>query len=174
MNKFFLTVACLVMTTAVAWGQLEFFEQFDYAAGPLNGIGGWTRHSGDTNQVDILDTDGDVGKSLSHTGYHTPAGRRVFIISTETEDVGRNLSQNYNSGAVYASFLMKIKKLPTTTGEYFFHFIGGAAHGGTVWVRRKGTTDKVELGVNARTTATSTIWSTTELDTGKTHLVVVK
>ncbi len=169
----FLVVGLTLNTTA--WGQLLLEENFDYGAGILTTVGPtWLLHSGTAGQVDVIDTDSDLGKSLSYSGYSPSVGRRVFITETETEDVSKNLSSIINTGGLYASCLLKVTAIPSgATGSYFFHFYqNSSTFGGSVYIRPSGS--GFNLGINARTTVANTVWNSSVLNYNQTYLIVLK
>lgn len=178
--KLFTSALCGVLVVGLAlsttaWGQLLLEENFDYTAGILTTVGPtWSLHSGTAGQVDVIDTDSDLGKSLSYSGYSPSVGRRVFITETETEDVSKNLSSIINTGGLYASCLLKVTAIPSgSTGSYFFHFYqNSTTFGGSVYIRPSGS--GFNLGINARTNVANTVWNSSVLNYNQTYLIVLK
>ncbi len=161
----------LSLAPFIALGQI-WIEHFNYTAGDtLKDETGWTLHSGGGG-IPVL------SGSLSYPGYMASEGNKVELYSGRGTDRGRNLDQNYSSGAIYCSFLMRVTGAPTAGGTYFLHFFQGTSgtfFGGSVWIKQgSDPSSTFRLGVNVRTTTANTVWYEYDLNFNTTYLVVVK
>ncbi|MFC7667588.1 T9SS type A sorting domain-containing protein [Hymenobacter humi] len=158
----------LVQSTQAAPTALLLEENFDYAAGSLLTANNWASHSGTGTKSIAVTTGG-----LSYPGYSTNTGNAAAIVANG-EDVNRTFEPVYARTAVYASVLVNVSNV-NTTGDYFFHLAPksiGSTFRGRVFVRRVGTSAKVQFGVSGGGSAIA--YSTAEYDLNTTHLLVLK
>ena len=159
----------LFMSILTVSGQaLPQYDGINYNSGtPLQTQLGWTAiNTGD----DILIASG----SLSYAGLQASTGNSVTF-SGGGIDTAKLFAQQA-SGTIYYSFLMNVTALGTlnaTTGGYFTGFTEGTGNnfGATVWTRADGT--GIDIGLNTRTTAANTVWTTGTTAINNTVLVVV-
>ena len=110
MKKFFLLCFISSLFSAHGFSAVVLTESFNYSDGALITVSGgkWVHHSGST------------------TGELNVASARVFVTSSEGEDVNASLQNGpYTTGSgvyLYASFTVNFSSLPTGTGTYFAHF----------------------------------------------------
>lgn len=146
---------------------LPHHDPIDYPVGQgLQAQNGWTiLNSGD----DLLITAGN----LTYPGLVGSTGNKVTFDGAGID--AAKLFTQQTSGIVYQSFLLQITALGglTTTGGYFAGFTEGTStsFGGTVWTRLSGT--GYNIGVNVRSTAANTVWTTETFALNTTVLVVV-
>ncbi len=162
-----LFILFFVFAPFIAWGQI-WIEHFNYNPGDTLPDGtNWIWHSG-KDGIQVL------SGSLSFPGYMASEANRVKVDSVRTTDASRLLDQQYSTGAIYASFLMKVTGTPSTSGTYFFHFMRGATtfFGGRVWIKRSSSPTTFQLGVSV--TSNSPVWYNQDLSLNSTYLVVVK
>src|SRR4051812_41601449 len=71
-------------------------EPFNYAAGSLNGQGGWGVFSGTAGQTQVLATASDSGNSLAApagvVGAVASSGNRIQTLAASSEDTSRPLT----------------------------------------------------------------------------------
>ena len=106
MKKTLLTIVWLACVLASAQAGVILSDTFSYPNGSLVGAAGspWTTFTGTAGQVDVI------------------AGR-VHLTSAETEGVNAPLAgAPYTFGALYASFTLNLKTLPTAGGNFFAAF----------------------------------------------------
>lgn len=154
-------------------------ENFDYTAGDSIRANGWTRHSGTSNSILVT----SPGLSWSLTPYRANNIGNAAGVNNTGSDENRNFSSYPTSGDVYISFLTKVR---TATTNLFFLHTGvysvsqsptfsaiSTAFRGRVFAVPGTTADKFRFGLafNASTTGTNV---TTDLDTSKNYLVVLK
>ncbi len=164
-----LAFTIMLVITSTLNAQPIFVEQFDYPAGDTLTNHGWINHSG--SGFFILIASG----GLSYTGYPS-AGNSIDIAhgSGSREDVHVDLTTPINTGAAYASFLVRIDSA-STDDTYFFHFddiFGSFFYRGRVFVRDDGA-GNVQFGLSKSSTSTIA-WTTTSLNYGQTYLLVLK
>lgn len=151
------------------WGQvtLPHYEGLNYTVGQSLDIQtNWTSlNSGDA----LLMTSGN----LSYNNMPTSTGNKITFDAAGID--AAKLFTQQTSGTVYYSFLVNVTALGSlnTTGGYFTGFTEGAttSFGGTVWLRSDGA--GYDIGINPRTTAANTVWSSGTTAINGTHLVVI-
>jgi hypothetical protein len=146
---------------------LPHLDAINYTSGQaLQNQTGWTvLNTGD----DIAITSGN----LSYSGLAASSGNK-FSFDGAGIDAAKQFTQQ-TSGTVYYSFLMNVSNLGllNTTGTYFTGLNEGTStnFGATVWTR-KNSTSGYDIGINPRTTAANTVWTTAQA-TSSTVMVVV-
>ena len=166
--KSYITVSFLLIGF-LGWGQvtLPHHDPINYTVGQgLQTQTGWTSlNSGDA----LLISSGN----LTYAGLSTATGNKVTFDGAGID--AAKLFTQQNSGTVYYSFLLNITSLGSlnTTGGYFTSFNEGTGSnfGGTVWLRSDGA--GFDVGINPRTTAANTVWSTGTQSINTTLFVVV-
>jgi hypothetical protein len=95
----------LCVATFVARAQLVYTDAFDYPDGLLVGAAGspWVNNYAPTGEVSV-------------------SSGRVFLTQDRDESVRVNFTNDYSSGALYASFTVNFSKLPDGRGNYFCFF----------------------------------------------------
>jgi hypothetical protein len=193
MKYFYILI--LVITTHLLTGQKTLLvENFDYEAGSLLQMNGWTSHSsGDVSPIAISTN----GLSLNNTMYAgSGIGRAASVISNgsdENKPFSASVTQpgeNENSIATYASFLLKpsdvIPPATGTTRPYFFHFAQysspaspnfasiSTAHRARTFIVPGSipNTFKLNLSFNENEPLADNL--TADLSSNETHLIVVK
>jgi len=154
--KTMLVAIALVIGSLSASGQvtLPHLDPLNYTVGQgLQTQTNWTSlNSGDA----LLIATGN----LSYPGLPTSTGNKVTFDAAGI-DAAKSFAQQ-TSGTVYYSFLLNISALGSlnTTGGYFTGLNEGTStsYGATVWTRADGV--GYDLGINPRTTAANTQWST--------------
>ena len=155
----------------VSFGQL-LVEPFNYSpsAGSLSSqtSSAWTDlNSGDNILV--------TSNSLAYSGLASSTGNKILFDGTGM-DAARLFTQQ-TSGTIYYSFLLNISSLGSlnAAGSYFtgFNESVSTTFGATIWVRRDTGGVGYNLGVNPRTTAANTSWSTAVYSVNTTLMVVI-
>lgn len=168
MKKLYTLVAIAI--SGLSFGQL-IYEPFDFSAGTiLQTQPGYTlANTGD----DLL----IAANSLTYTGLAASTGNKLAFGGAGI-DATRDLSTAQTAGTTFYSLLLNVSDLtlnsnPSTTGGYCFGFIStGTSFGGTLWIKKASETT-FNIGVNARTTGTATVFGTTAYNINETHLIVV-
>jgi len=164
---FLLSLFFVSFLDAKAQVTLPHYDGLDYTVGQgLQIQSGWTSlNTGD----DLTITSG----SLSYSGLPASTGNKVAFAGAGI-DTAKSFTQQ-TSGTVYYSFLLNVTSLGSlsTTGGYFTSLNEGAGtnFGATVWLRSDGA--GFDIGINPRTTAANTVWSTGTTSVNTTFLVVV-
>jgi hypothetical protein len=170
MKRTLLLLLFALSLSYLGWGQvsLPHTDVLNYTVGQsLTAQTGWTLVN--TSTSDMAITTG----SLSYTGLPTSTGNKVAF-SSSGEDAAKLFTQQ-TSGTVYYSFLLNITSLGSlnATGGYFTGFNEGTSttYGGTVWTRLDGS--GFDIGLNPRTTAANTVWTTGTTSINTTVFVVI-
>lgn len=147
-----------------------FSDDFNYTTGTaLQGQGGWvTVNSGDTVGV--------VSGNVSVPGYRYPAiGNSINFAGAGQEAAHSFTSQTTAGTTVYYSFSLNLTLASlNATGGYFAFFSESNASsnfGATLWARSDGT--GFDLGINPRTTAANTVYTSGTTSVSGTHFIVV-
>jgi hypothetical protein len=169
-------------------------ENFDYEAGSLIRMHGWTSHSsGDVSPIATSTN----GLSLNNTMYAGSGIGRAALITNNGSDENKPFSEsvaqpgaNENPIATYASFLLKpsdvIPPASGTTRPYFFHFVQysspaspnfasiSTAHRARTFIVTGSipNTFKLNLSFNENEPLAENL--TADLSSAQTHLIVVK
>jgi hypothetical protein len=152
-------------------------ENFEYALGSLNPSGvvltianNWsTVHTAavptTTNLIQV------VSPSLSYSGYLSSGTGNAVKLKDNGQDLFRAWSISTNPTTIYYSFLVKITKLPSTTGAEFISLTNagtGGASKSRIYVRASSSSNKINFGISQGTTVT---WSTADYDVNTTYLL---
>jgi len=161
-------------------------EDFNYAAGELLRNNGWAVHSGgSTNPIAVA----SPGLSFAQSAYYgSNIGGCAQVVNTGADE-NRNFTQWIDSGAVYASFLVRGNATSTASRGYFLHLAEydsaanpvfgnvSSSFRGRTYITQGSTAASFRLGLSFNS---STIPSnvgvdvTSDLDTAATYLVVLK
>lgn len=162
-------------------------EQFDYPTGAALRDHGWNAHSAaSTNPLNVA----TMGLSLGTTPYFGNGIGRAALVNNTGSDENKPFSAYRDSGSVYASFLVKANAEVTADGSgFFFHFVQYAdpanpvftsistAFRARTYITTGATPAQFRLGLtfnSATVPSTPGVDVTSDLDTSKTYLVVVK
>ena len=155
------------MGVAQAQVTLPHLDAMNYTSGTALGVAsGWAAlNSGDAINV--------ASGNLSYFGLPTSTGNKISFDGVGMEGV--KIFTQQTTGTVYWSFLVNVTALGSlnTTGGYFAGLNEGTASnfGATIWARSDGA--GYDLGINPRTTAANTQWSSGTTSINNTLLVVV-
>jgi hypothetical protein len=172
MKKLFLILFSVVLGVCLSggvWGQatLPHLDAINYTVGQgLQTQTGWTSlNSGDALLI--------ASGSLSYSGLEASSANKVTFDAAGID--AAKLFTQQTSGTVYYSFLLNVTTLGSlnATGGYFtgLNEGTGTTFGGTVWTRLDGT--GYDIGINPRTTAANTVWSSGTTSINTTILVVI-
>jgi|WetSurMetagenome_2_1015567.scaffolds.fasta_scaffold36990_2 hypothetical protein len=172
MKKSYLLIlfSLLLIPATVSFGQF-FIEDFDYSAGDSLTQHGWVAHSGTSNAIFV------TSPGLTYLGYGSSGIGNAATLTTTGQDVNKQYTP-LTSGAVYASFMVKVSS--AQTGDYFFH-LGlsntTSIYMGRVYVKLASNGNlafglsKTSLGGALAITA---VYSDSIYTTGTTYLLVLK
>src|SRR5713101_3782817 len=160
MKKSLLTIVWLACVLASAQAGVILSDTFSYPDGPLVGAAGspWKTFIGTTGQVDVI-------------------SGRAHLTAAETEGVNAPLTgAPYAFGALYASFTLNLKTLPSAGGNFFaaFNTNGSSNFRARVFVLTGGAAlGKYRVGIaNAAASAVAVI--ATDLTPGVDYQLVVR
>jgi len=157
----FLIIALMMIISNVGWGQvtLPHLDAINYTVGQgLQTQTGWTSlNSGDALLI--------ASGNLTYIGLPASTGNKVTFDGTGID--AAKLFTQQTTGTVYYSFIVNISSLGSlnTTGGYFTGFNEGTStnYGATVWTRKDAVDGtKFDIGINPRTTAANTVWSSAQ------------
>jgi len=163
----FALIAAGWMGMAQAQVTLPHLDAMNYTSGTALGVAsGWAAvNSGDAINV--------ASGNLSYFGLPTSTGNKISFDGAGMEGV--KIFTQQTTGTVYWSFLVNVTALGSlnTTGGYFAGLNEGTGSnfGATIWARSDGA--GYDLGINPRTTAANTQWSSGTTSINNTLLVVV-
>lgn len=170
-----------IATTASA--EVLLSDNFNYTDGNLYQQGSWLQFGSATANPILVG-----GTPLSYPGYQATAeGKTAQLanVTTSSQNVFSKFSKSVSEGAVYYSMLINVKT-PFDNPTYNFSSLAMAPSSGDIVDKKTGTEfakiylkkgsadGKFVFGLNRSGYSGLTQYSTTEYDTGKTYLVVVK
>ncbi|MFZ9938940.1 MAG: T9SS type A sorting domain-containing protein [Bacteroidia bacterium] len=161
-------------------------EDFDYPDGSLLRNNNWSVHSGGTtNPITVTGT----GLSFPQSAYYgSNIGGAAQVVNTGADE-NRNFTNWIDSGAVYASFMLRGNAVNSNSRGYFLHLAeyDSAANPvfsnvssnfrGRTYITQGSTAATFRLGLtfnSATVPSTAGVDVTSDLDTGATYLVVLK
>ncbi|MBL7816209.1 MAG: T9SS type A sorting domain-containing protein [Saprospiraceae bacterium] len=110
MKKLFTLCSLLFLVFSSTNAQL-LSENFNFTGALTSN--GWTAHSaGGTNTINTS------ASGLSYTGYANSGIGNAADLVASGEDINKSLSSSVTTGSVYLSFLIQVKTVTTTTGNY--------------------------------------------------------
>jgi len=157
-------------------------DQFDYPAGAALTAHNWYAHSASETSPILVSASG-----LSWLGYIGSAIGNAANVTDAGQDINKPFSANINSGAAYASFLVKVDAPFSADGAgFFFHY--GSYTGATPTPEfdnistafrartfvLQGTDPDTQFKLGLAFNATTASGETADLSIGETYLVVVK
>jgi len=144
---------------------LPFVEDFNFPAGDLLSVHGWTAHSGIGTQSITINDGG-----LTFPGYLSSGIGNAALVDNNGEDVHR-LFENVSSGTAYTSFMVDVVNNPT---GYFIHYAPNPHNTfdfrARVWI--KGSAPNTSFGFSF--SSADTIYTAPVYSLGSTYLIVVK
>ncbi len=169
------TISTLLLNAQTTIENFSFGSVADTLTNPSIGGAIWKRHSGAGTPIVYNAT------SISYTGYSSSGVGGSISITNGTgsrEDANRQTSF-YNSGAVYASFLLNVTASGGTTGDYFMHFgdsfgSTAGAFGGRLFIKDGSVSNTFKLGLTKGTAASSAVFTSVDYSFNTPILVVLK
>lgn len=179
--KLFVVFTLLILAIPAA-AQLQWSENFDYQTGNLYGQGGWGKYgSNPENPIQVVD------EQLTFDGY--PGGVKgksvKMVAESSSEDLLIRFDPSENgvtSGTIYYSALVNVTTEPsgavysmsllTRTKSYVVTDGKTPTELGRIFFDKGSAKGKFKLGVDRG--ASNPVFCSTEYDTGKTYLVVLK
>ncbi|WP_299462471.1 fibronectin type III domain-containing protein [uncultured Microscilla sp.] len=164
-----LLAAVLMLATNVGWAQvtLPHEEAFSYTTGAnLSAQTNWTGiNSGDEITVG--------SGNLSVNGLKTSTGGKISFAANGKDLILQTTEKT--AGVVYYSFILKVTDVSSATktaGGYLAGFASNnTTYGATVWLKKENTQYKV--GINRKTSAGDTQFTTTNYNVGDVLFIVV-
>jgi len=161
-------------------------EDFDYTDGDLLRNNNWAVHSGGTtNPISVTGS----GLSFSQSAYYgSNIGGAARVVNTGADE-NRNFTNWIDSGAVYASFMVRGNAVNSNSRGYFLHLAEydsaanpvfsnvSSSFRGRTYITQGSSAATFRLGLafnSATVPSTVGVDVTSDLDTGLTYLVVLK
>lgn len=175
-----------LLAASSARAEVIFTETFSYPPGNLYGNPGWMQSNHTDNPIQVTST------TLSLDGFASGKSVRLAPVSYADQDVLRpfyaaNANGTYNAitnGSVYAAMLINVQKATDLryvtvfgTTNYNNTITDSSAFSGpygVTFVKPSNTPGKYLFGISKNSAANTAILSDTELDYGKTYLIVLK
>jgi hypothetical protein len=187
MRKFYLIILSVFMVWGISAQGLLLADDFDYPSGAQLRDHGWTPHSaGGTNPLRT----GSAPLSMANTPYIGSGIGNCALIDNTGSDENKPFTSFVDSGSVYAAFLMKAGAAVTSGGTgFFFHLVTysdpanpdftsiSTAFRARTFITSGSNPENFRLGLNFNSATAPTnvgVDVTSDLDTSKTYLVVVK
>jgi hypothetical protein len=171
---FFLCLVCHSLISGTALAQLVFTEDFDYPAGDSLKQHGWVM-TGSVSSYSYVNSVSVVAPGLECPGYSGSGIGNAAGLASTGQDICKSFQTPVSGGSAYAFMMVRVSAA-RTTGDYFFHLIGGAptssAFAPKLSVKSNG--GRLAFGISKRANASSAVYTgfTYGLDT--TYLVVLK
>lgn len=169
------SISTLLLNAQTTIENFSYGSVADTLTNPSIGGATWKRHSGAGTPIVYNAT------SISYTGYSSSGvGGSVSITNGagSREDANRQTSF-YNSGTVYASFLLNVTASGGTTGDYFMHFgdsfgFSAGAFGGRLFIKDGSVPNSFKLGLTKGSAAASAAFTSVDYSLNTPILVVLK
>ena len=175
-------LSLLFLPMVGAKAQIGYSENFDYAAGPLYGQGGWGKYgSNPNNPITVTD------KALTFEGY--PGGVPAKSVKMSAPGSSEDLLVRFDpsesgvlSGDIYYSLLIRVNDVPTKS-VFPFAFLQRAssyvvqdgkspAELGKFFIAPADEAGKVKFGIDK--SSSKPAYSADTYEVGRTYLIVVK
>jgi len=169
MKKLYILTLLSICSMGYSQVTLPHYDGLDYATGSaLQTQTGWVAlNTGDDLAI--------AAGSLNYTGLQASTGNKLAFGGAGI-DAGKDFTSQA-TGTVYFSTLLNVTDLTattSTTGGYIAGFVQGTTSnfGATLWIN-KVSESTFNIGVNPRTTAANTVYSSTTYNTNTTYLIVI-
>ncbi len=174
-----IALAMLLLVPFIGNAQRLLTENFEYNEGNLVGQGGWEQTGTTTSfPLQIQST-----PQLFYKNYQKEGVGSSVYLDNSGQDAAKKFTIQY-AGDIYASVLVNFSEVQSKNnqGDYFFHFAEyheeeaalTTYFGGRVLVKQNSDGTKMLFGVSKASTSSTTVWTTSEYELNKTHLVVLK
>ena len=168
------TVLCFLLLASVAHAQLLLTEDFEYPAGDSLKSHDWVM-TGSPSSYSYVNPLCVTIPGLEYPGYRGSGVGNATTLASTGQDVCRSFAQPAKGGSVYV-FLMVRVLTARTSGDYFFHLIGGAATSSVFAPKLsvKSSDSRLAFGISKRANANAAVYTPFEYGLDTTYLVVLK
>ncbi len=170
----FAQLLCLCMLASIASAQLLLTEDFNYPAGDSLKLHDWVM-TGSPSSYSYVNPVFVTAPGLEFPGYRgSSVGNSAFLAATG-QDLCRYFAGPAKAGNVY-SYLMVRVSVARTSGDYFFHLIGGTASSSIFAPKLsvKSGEGRLAFGVSKRANASAAVYTGFNYGVDTTYLVVLK
>jgi hypothetical protein len=170
----FLHLLCLSIFTSTALAQLLLTEDFDYPAGDSLKLHGWVM-TGSAASYSYVNPVSVTAPGLEYSGYRGSGVGNAAGLASTGQDVCRAFASPASGGSVYA-FLMVRVSAARSSGDYFFHLIGGLPTSSAFAPKLsvKSGDGRLAFGISKRANAGSAIYTGFNYGIDTTYLIVLK
>ena len=170
----FVQLVFLVLLTCGARAQVLFNEDFDYPVGDSLKMHGWVM-TGSASSYSYVNPVSVVDSGLECTGYHGSRVGNAAALASTGQDVSKLLVSPAKEGSVYA-FLMVRVSAARSSGDYFFHLIGGPATSSVFAPKLsvKSSDGRLAFGISKRANSSSSTYTGFNYGIDTTYLIVLK
>jgi hypothetical protein len=170
----FLHLLCLCIFTTTALAQLLLTEDFDYPVGDSLKLHGWMM-TGSAASYSYLNPVSVTAPGLEYSGYRGSGVGNAASLASTGQDVCRPFANPASAGSVYA-FLMVRVSAARSSGDYFFHLIGGPPTSSAFAPKLsvKSGDAKLAFGISKRANAGSATYTGFNYGIDTTYLIVLK
>jgi hypothetical protein len=167
-------VLCLCMAVSLAPAQFLLTEDFDYPAGDSLKLHDWVM-TGSASSYSYVNPLCVTVPGLEYPGYRGSAVGNAVTLASTGQDVCRYFAQPAKEGSVYV-FLMVRVLTARSSGDYFFHLIGGTASSSVFAPKLsvKSGDNRIAFGISKRANANAAAYTPFEYDVDTTYLMVIK
>jgi hypothetical protein len=165
---------CLCMLASVAPAQVLFTEDFDYPSGDSLKLHDWVM-TGTPSSYSFVNPLSVTTPGLDYPGYRGSGVGNATSLASTGQDVCRYFAQPAKGGNVYV-FLMVRVTAAHTSGDYFFHLIGGTASSSVFAPKLsvKSGNGHLSFGISKRANANAAVYTGFDYDVDTTYLIVLK
>lgn len=162
---------CLAPSAAA---QLLLVEDFDYPEGDSLKLHDWVM-TGSPSGYSYVNPVCVVAPGLTFPGYKGSGVGNAAAMAPTGQDVSRYFSTPAGGGSVYAFLLVNVGAA-RSSGDYFFHLIGGAVTSSTFAPKLsvKSSEGRLAFGVSKRANANAATYTGFDYGMDTTYLVVLK
>lgn len=158
-----LAVAAILTAGTSVHSAIILQDDFSYADGSLTNLSApkWTQHSGTANDFNIAS-----GKAV--IGGSAPLSRSADVNSLF---LNQPYSVTATNAAIYAKFDVEFTVLPSTSGEYFVHFMPSSFRGRIIASTTGAAAGKFKIGISHSTSTKTNLPGDFDLNTVYTLVV---
>lgn len=170
----FARLLCLCMLTSAASAQLLLTEDFDYPAGDSLKQHDWVM-TGSPSSYSYVNPLSVVAPGLQYPGYRGSGVGNTAALAPTGQDLSKYFVTPAKGGNVYA-FLMIRVSAARTSGDYFFHLIGGPATSSVFAPKLsvRSADGRLAFGISKRANANTAVYTGFNYGMDTTYLVVLK
>jgi hypothetical protein len=170
----FSELLCLCTFTFAASAQLLFNEDFEYPAGDSLKLHDWVM-TGSPSSYSFVNPVSVITPGLEYPGYRGSGVGNAVALASTGQDVSKPFRVPAKGGNVYV-FLMIRVSAARSSGDYFFHLIGGPATSSVFAPKLsvKSGDGRLAFGISKRANANAAVYTGFNYGIDTTFLVILK